>query len=757
MFDNFKLQNMKLFLFSSFLLFISFGINAQVGIGTTSPTATLDVVAVNPTGTSTSVDGILIPRVTRQRAQSMTTIPTSTIIYVNDVLTGTASGTTINVTAVGFYFFNGTVWERVGGTGSSNDWTTTGNTGIVDGTNYIGTAASTNVDVAFRRNDLAAGKIGATSTSFGLGALTLGAASTSSAFGNNALTANTTGAANVAVGTSALAANISSANNTAVGFNSLIANTAAGNSAFGYRALGSNVSGTNNTAFGFDAGFALTGSNNIMIGASTVAPVAANNDQLNIGNTLFGSMAGALTSGVNTTRTIGVNVLAPQAALDIVSSNNGLLIPRIPLTLGANFQAPLSTVPTLSEIIYNTSTTTNAAFGIVTPGFYFWNASNRWERFNTGPSTGWLTTGNTVGAAGSFIGTLDGFDLAFRRSSTAAGFIGANSTALGVSSLAVNTGTNNTAFGTNALAANGSPSNNTAVGFNALAINTLQAGSTGDRNTALGSGALATLNGGAGNTAIGYNALTASPTTSLNNTAVGSGALQGVNNSAARDNVAVGYNAMIGIGSMTNSVAIGSNALVSASGGATRNTVVGFSAGSNISGGTDNVAIGANAQPNAAGTNEIVIGSGIVAGGYKIVIGGTGIAGAAYVHAPSWTTSSDRRLKSDIKDSPLGLDFIKTIRPVSYFRTDDINKKTEYGFIAQELDIALQNARSTNNGIVSITPNGMFGVRYNDFLPISIKAIQEQQEEIEALKKANDELIKTNATILKRLEALERK
>ena len=129
----------------------------------------------------------------------------------------------------------------------------------------------------------------------------------------------------------------------------------------------------------------------------------------------------------------------------------------------------------------------------------------------------------------------------------------------------------------------------------------------------------------------------------------------------------------------------------------------------------------------------------------------------AYVNAPGWATSSDRRLKSDIKDSPLGLDFIKTLRPVSYFRKDDVNRKTEYGFIAQELEIALNNAGSTNTGILGHTSNGMYAVRYNDFLPITVKAVQEQQVVIEALQKKNEELMKINAAIIKRLEALENK
>lgn len=590
---------MKLFLLSSLLIFCSFGVKAQVGVGTTTPSATLDVTAANPTGTATTVDGILIPRVTRQRAQSMTATPTSTIIYVNDVVTGTASGTTVNVTSVGFYFFNGSVWERLGSSSSSNNWTTVGNTGIIDGTNFIGTAAATNVDVAFRRNNLPAGKISATSTSFGLGALTSGSGTTSTAFGNNALTLNTTGAANVAVGTSALAANTTTGNNTAVGFNSLLVNTAADNSALGNNTLSAST-GSNNTALGSNAGATLTtGSNNIMIGANTAPPVIAGSDQLNVGNTLFGSMAGALTSGVNTTRTIGINVLSPQGALDITSSNNGLLIPRVSLLIGANSSLPVTT-PTISEIIYNTNTAGTSPNN-VTPGFYFWNGSS-WVRFATG-AAGWLTSGNTVGAAGSFVGTLDNFDLAFRRNNTSAGFIGASNAAFGLNTLAVSTGVRNTAFGTAALAANDTPSDNTAIGFNALSINTNNAGG-GNQNTAVGSGALASLNGGIGNTAVGFNALNASVTLSQFNTAVGAGALSGTNSAASQDNVAVGYNSLRQPGTITRSVAIGSNALVNASNNSTRNTAIGAFAGSATTTGNDNVFIGNSAGSAEAGTSS---------------------------------------------------------------------------------------------------------------------------------------------------------
>jgi hypothetical protein len=122
------------------LLFININsLNAQVGIGNSSPASTLDISAINGTGTTTNVDGILIPRVDRQRALSMTAIPASTLIYVNSILTGTATGQAININSTGFYYFDSStsIWTKLDPTG--NDWSITGNTGTLASTNFIGT------------------------------------------------------------------------------------------------------------------------------------------------------------------------------------------------------------------------------------------------------------------------------------------------------------------------------------------------------------------------------------------------------------------------------------------------------------------------------------------------------------------------------------------------------------------------------------------------------------------------------------------
>lgn len=100
---------LKKLLFISLTMFF-FKVNAQVGIGTENPKATLDVVAANKTGSSTNVEGILIPRVSRERVQSMVNVEKSTLVFVDDVTSGSPDE---NMEQEGFYYFDGALWTDV--------------------------------------------------------------------------------------------------------------------------------------------------------------------------------------------------------------------------------------------------------------------------------------------------------------------------------------------------------------------------------------------------------------------------------------------------------------------------------------------------------------------------------------------------------------------------------------------------------------------------------------------------------------------
>ena len=82
---------------------------AQVGVGTQSPSTTLDVVGTNHTtapGALAAADGVTVPRV----STDMTGSPVA----------GTTAGQLVYSTAnTGFYFWDGDSWEPVGGSSTA--------------------------------------------------------------------------------------------------------------------------------------------------------------------------------------------------------------------------------------------------------------------------------------------------------------------------------------------------------------------------------------------------------------------------------------------------------------------------------------------------------------------------------------------------------------------------------------------------------------------------------------------------------------
>ena len=278
----------------------------------------------------------------------------------------------------------------------------------------------------------------------------------------------------------------------------------------------------------------------------------------------------------------------------------------------------------------------------------------------------------------------------------------------------------------------------TAVGIINATTQTLGTGAKTFTNDLLVNGI--TIGKGTGNvvsnTAIGENALKVNDSDGFQNTAVGYNALAA--NTNGKFNTAIGMRAQGSNASGQHNTAVGVNSLNNLNTGI-HNTAVGSFSMRSLVTGDDNTAIGSNTIFSSLSSNSTAIGAGAkIDASNAIQIGNNAITKATVQVA--WTITSDRRWKSDIKTSNLGLDFIKQLRPVSYLRKNDESKKTEYGFIAQELEEILNEIGVENAGILSKDGQGMYQVRYNDFMAPMVKAIQEQQKTIEAQQKQIDDL-----------------
>ena len=97
-----------------------------------------------------------------------------------------------------------------------------------------------------------------------------------------------------------------------------------------------------------------------------------------------------------------------------------------------------------------------------------------------------------------------------------------------------------------------------------------------------------------------------------------------------------------------------------------------------------------------------------------------------------FTNPSDRRLKTDIRDLDAGLNFILKLKPVSYHLRNSNEPRINWGFIAQDVEAIV----GTENAVLTIRADKdrTLGLRYTDFVAPLVKAVQEQQREIEELK-----------------------
>jgi hypothetical protein len=275
--------------------------SGNVGIGTTSPAARLDVYTSTGIGAIDlgGANGISVPAadstslaIGNTALAAITTSGSGDIAIGESALTSNTSGGGNNALGLG-----------------ALQLTTTGNNNSAFG--YF----------ALRWN-----VTNSDNSAFGYDALGHVTANFNTGIGYDALTTATTGASNTATGSSVLQATTTGSNNTANGTSAMYTNTTGGNnSVYGYQAGYDITTGNQNLILGYypTTGVGVTtGSSNIMLGYDVRPPSQTANNQLNIGNLIY---ATGLASGATaSTGNVGIGSTAPTAKLNIINAASSI-------------------------------------------------------------------------------------------------------------------------------------------------------------------------------------------------------------------------------------------------------------------------------------------------------------------------------------------------------------------------------------------------------------------------------------------------
>jgi len=150
------------------------------------------------------------------------------------------------------------------------------------------------------------------------------------------------------------------------------------------------------------------------------------------------------------------------------------------------------------------------------------------------------------------------------------------------------------------------------------------------------------------------------------------------------------------------------------------------------------VNIGANVNSNAVFITSIGVsfGSTTLDSGYGFqMLNNINQKAKAY----AWDTYSDARIKKDVVDLNYGLNEVMKLRPVRYNQYNSLitndqilltdSYKQTIGFIAQDVHEII------NEAVTKGSQSELWGMDYNKLVPVLVKSIQDQQGEIETLKK----------------------
>lgn len=139
------------------LTLATISLNAQVGVGTTTPAGALDI--------NSSTNGLILPRValTALNVAAPVVNPQGGTLVVGTLVWNTATAGSIpNNVVPGMYYWEGARWISLAGSPGGLDWSLSGNTGTNPATNYVGT--TDNVPLILRANSIERIRMGTAET-----------------------------------------------------------------------------------------------------------------------------------------------------------------------------------------------------------------------------------------------------------------------------------------------------------------------------------------------------------------------------------------------------------------------------------------------------------------------------------------------------------------------------------------------------------------------------------------------------------------
>jgi hypothetical protein len=516
---------------------------------------------------------------------------------------------------------------------------------------------------------------------------------------------------NTAVGYSALTSNTSGSGNTAFGFQGQWkGTTGGGNTSLGFAALIDNTTGSRNTALGYQALQKNIGSDNIAIGFNAMYLSQNSNNNIVLGTQSLDSS----TNGASDNIAMGKQVmrLATTAARNVVvghysgaavttESDNTLVGDNTNISAGITNATAIgkgAIVTSSNSVLLGNSSVTN----VKTSGTL---------------TAGTVTYPNTHGTANQVLTTTGSGALTWSTPSGGVPYTGATQAVnLGAFNLTVN--------GISVGRGAGNNDESVAVGSGAMGSSNVN----GKRNTAVGAGAMRNYVGTSwdNNTSVGYWNMPALTT--------GSG------------NTSIGAESIMALTTGTENTSVGNQSLISITG--SNNVGVGKRSGDGLAAGNGNTFLGTNARTAIASgstlSNATAIGyDAIVSTDNTIRLGNTAVTTIGGQVA--WTAASDSRIKKNIVNSNYGLATVLKLRPVEYNLTS--NDLKQVGFIAQEVQKLVPEVVTGKEG--DISKGEILGITYSNLVPVLTKAIQEQQKQIEdqnskiaAQQKQIEELIK---------------